>query len=155
MHNKTKEALAWIVDILKRKNISFQLTGGMAARVYGSTRELYDIDIDVPEDRVDEIVREVEAYIVEGPYQHQSDDFDLTLLTLRYHGQPIDIGGAYNVRIRNKANGAWESYVTDLSLAQIHTVLGIDVPVVRKEELISYKMKVARPTDVADIQQIS
>ncbi len=154
MENKTKEALVWIVEILKRKHIPFQITAGMAAKIYGSNRELYDIDIDVPEDRIDEIAEEAKDYITEGPYQHKSENFDLILLTLDYHGQPIDIGGAYDVKIKNKDTGKWEIYPTDFSKSQIHEIFGIQIPVVTKEELISYKSKVARLTDLEDVRQI-
>lgn len=46
-----KEALAWITNILKKYSIPFQITGGLAAILYGSKRPLEDIDIDIPEEK--------------------------------------------------------------------------------------------------------
>ncbi|MFZ2522802.1 MAG: hypothetical protein WAW92_00245 [Minisyncoccia bacterium] len=43
----TEGALRWIVNILESKSIQFQVTGGFAAKLYGSQRELADIDIDI------------------------------------------------------------------------------------------------------------
>jgi hypothetical protein len=154
METNTKNALEWIVGVLRKNEIPFQITAGLAAKVYGSNRPLFDIDIDVPETNIPDIVREVKEYITKGPYHLQDDFFDLTLLTLEYQGQPIDLGGAYEVKIRNKETGEWIEYPTDFRKSENHTIYGVDVPVVTKEELIHYKSLVARPTDLEDVKQL-
>ncbi len=42
---KIGQALGWIVSLLNRYSISYQICGGMAAKAYGATRPLVDIDI--------------------------------------------------------------------------------------------------------------
>jgi hypothetical protein len=79
----TIEALRWVVDILKNNNVSFQLTGGFAAKLYGSTRELADIDIDIEENGFEKIFDEVKDYIIYGPKQYKDDNWDLMLMTLK------------------------------------------------------------------------
>lgn len=45
MTKNTKEALKWMVSILRKYKIPFQISGGLAAKIYGSDRKLADIDI--------------------------------------------------------------------------------------------------------------
>lgn len=46
---QSKDALVGIVSLLRKQEIPFVITGGLAAPVYGSKRPLVDIDIDIPE----------------------------------------------------------------------------------------------------------
>ena len=59
----TQAAFHWIVNILKTHNIPFHVAGGLAAKSYGAQRELADIDLDIPEDRFEDIIPEVQKYI--------------------------------------------------------------------------------------------
>jgi hypothetical protein len=52
-------AFQWIVRILETRAIPFAISGGLAAKSYGSLRELNDIDIDIPDDSFCKIVPEV------------------------------------------------------------------------------------------------
>ena len=45
--SQTIEGLRWIVEILNRNHIPYQLVGGLAAKIYGSARDINDIDIDI------------------------------------------------------------------------------------------------------------
>ena len=40
-----EKVLEWIVEIISINDIDYQITGGLAANLYGSGREVYDIDI--------------------------------------------------------------------------------------------------------------
>lgn len=151
---KASKALHWIVDILRQHQIPFQVAGGLAARVYGSTRELDDIDIDIPEESFAMIQSVVQPYIIFGPEKFNDEHWNIFLMTLDYHGQKIDLGGAYQTKIFNQQTEQWEELISDLSRAKLSKVLGIEVPVISLKELIAYKTKIAREVDIADVQEI-
>lgn len=113
--NKVKEALIGITNILKKHNIPFQIAGGLAAQVYGSTRKLMDIDIDIPEEGFEKIQKEVASFITFGLDRFKSDIWDLQLMALNYCGQEIDLSGAHTTKICNKKAKKWERLITDFS----------------------------------------
>ncbi len=150
----TKEALIWITDILQKQEISFQITGGLAARAYGSERELVDIDIDVPEDSFVKIRDEVSPYIIFGPAQYKSKLWDLFLMTLNYNGQEIDLGGAYKTKIYNMTDKVWIALSVDLSKSNHVSIYGVNLPVISRDELIAYKKILARRVDLLDLESL-
>lgn len=154
--NKVSEALRWIANILNEHKIPWQITGGLAARTYGATRPINDIDIDIPEDRFEAILNNVRPYIVEGPARTDNPVWDVYGLYLEYNGQEIDIGGAHETRIKDLKTGLWHHVKTDLSKAEPKILFGISVPVVDKQDLIEYKQHLAMPGNhhEQDIQEM-
>lgn len=144
-------AFRWLVGVLETQGIPFAITGGLAARSYGSPRELYDIDLDVPDDCLPRLAAAVAPQIVFGPHRFQDAEFDLLLLTLRYAGQDIDRCGADSGKIRDRQTDAWVECPSALAGAEPREVLGIIVPVINKASLIAYKKCLARDTDLLDV----
>ena len=136
---KAKNALKWIVGILNLRNIPYQISGGFSAKLYGSPRPLNDIDIDVPNNRILEISDAVKEYVIYGPAHYQNGKWDLTLMTLNYHGQEIDIGGGDDPKVSNQERTKWILIPTDFSHFVPMTVDGLDIKVIPPEELIAYK----------------
>lgn len=149
---KTINALKWMVEILERKNILYQISGGFAAKIYGSTRPVNDIDFDIPEDRFKDVEKEVEPYIIKGPKQMNDGKWDLKIITLNYHGQEIDIGGAYEAKVSNKERTKWIPIPVDFSKVHKKEVEGIIISVVSPEDLISYKQFLDGEHQVIDIE---
>lgn len=147
----TEAALRWIIGLLQQKQIPHQISGGFAAKLYGSPRELADIDIDIPEHRMEELLPEVRSYLTFGPAQYTDDEWDLKLMTLTYEGQVIDIAGAHKAKIYDKAQGVWVAHVVDFMKNVPHEVYGLIVPVVPKADLIAYKKQIAREVDLIDV----
>lgn len=145
--DKLERGLRWITGILNGHRIPFQLTGGLAAHAYGATRPIHDIDLDIPEDRFDDILDEVRPYIILSPKHYRDKVWDLKLMTLNYLGQEIDLGGAYATRILDEKTGEWHDCRADLAATRPMTVAGVTVPVVDKRELIEYKSWLALPGD--------
>ena len=148
-----QKAFKWIVGILQEHEIPFQITGGLAARVYGSNRPLADIDIDIPEDRIEEIAADVKSHVIFGPGRFVDDNWDLTLMTLNYENQEIDISSD-RVKIRNARTGKWEENKTDFAQSENHEIYGISVQVIKKDKLIEYKRVLNRSVDAEDIKKI-
>jgi hypothetical protein len=151
---KTENALRWIVGIFEKHAIPFQISGGYAAKLYGSDRPLADLDFDVPEEYFQKLIPEVKQYIVYGPQQYKDDSWDLLLMTLNYNGQEIDIAGAYEAKLFDKSTQTWITNRVDLSKALIKEMFGLQLPVMSKEELITYKKKLNRDVDEEDVRQL-
>lgn len=138
---KTKEAFRWIVKILRKKKIPFHISGGFAAKIYGSQRPLNDIDIDIPDKKIKEILPEVQKYIIdEGSYKTKVFDSPHDL-TLKYKGQVIDITGANTERIYNIKKKKWTHEFRDFGKCEEKKVFGLTVPVLPREDLLKYKLE--------------
>lgn len=156
MNNETKiaNALVWITDILNSKKIPFRISGGLAAKIYGSPRPLNDIDIDIPEKNFIDIYEDVKSYIIYGPDQYKDEKWDCYLMTLNYFGQEIDICGANNTKITAKDNKTWVALPCNFNNVNYQKYLDVVVPVISKQELIDYKSQLNGEHQLIDINSI-
>ena len=154
MKQKTIQALKWIVTLLEQNKIPFHITGGLAAKLYGSPRPLYDIDLEVPEKYFPQLSTLVDDKIIFGPKRYNDGVFDVLLITLEYSGQKIDISGYGSEKNYNKSKKRWESF-SNADNTVIIEVFNIKFPVIVKPDLIAYKKKIGRPTDLVDIEAIT
>ncbi len=90
--SRARRALRWIVDVLERHQVPYQIVGGAATRAYGACRELVDIDIYLPFDEAAGLLEEIRPYVTWGPEHHSGDEWDLTFLKLDYGGQKVELG---------------------------------------------------------------
>lgn len=150
----TEHAFIWIVELLKKYNIPFQISGGFAARLYGSKRDLADIDIGIPDSRFEKLLPDIKEYLIYGPEHYHDDEWDLQLMTLKYENQKIDIAGRDTIMIFDKSQGVWIPAHRDMTVSVDIEVYGIVVPVIPKEALIAYKKKINREVDREDVQQL-
>lgn len=150
----TKAALVWITDILKKHQIPFQVSGGLAAIAYGANRPLADIDIDIPDNQFDRLIHDVQPYIIYGPQHCKSDKWDLLLMTLKYEGQVIDLSGADNTHIFNEKTKTWVKLEENLLTAPIKKIYDLDLPVIPLQSLLNYKKILSRDVDLIDVMQI-
>ena len=151
---QTKKAFEWIISILRRHKIPFQISGGLAAEIYGSQRKLADIDIDIPKDKFIDIVSEVKDYIVWGPKRYKDKNWNVFLMTLKYANQKIDISGGPTERIFDKKEKHWVNDRVSFSKKEIKKIFGIYVPVITRQELIRYKKQISRKIDDIDVESI-
>lgn len=151
---KTINALKWIVEILNSKNIPYQISGGFAAKMYGSGRLLNDIDIDIPEERFKDILEEVKPYIIFRPEHINDGKWDMELMTLNFKGQEIDIGGAYEAKVSNKDRTKWIPIPVDFSKVNRIELEGILVNFISPKDLIEYKQHLDGEHQLQDIKAV-
>jgi hypothetical protein len=150
----TEVAFRWIVGLLQKHSIPFQIGGGFAARLYGSGRELADIDIGVRDDALAKLYPHVHKYVTYGPDHYVDKKWDLQLMTLNYAGQEIDIVGRDNLMIFDKAANNLVPGHRDITDNEMMDVYGVKVPVIPKASLIAYKKKLMREVDRLDVEAL-
>lgn len=148
----TKEAFIWIVEILRKHKVSFKVTSGFAAKIYGSKRPLADIDIDISEKKFRNIITDIKKYIIFGPKRYKDKNWDLNVITLKYKGQEIDLCGIENMKIFNCKTKKWQKHPAAFSKPKKIKIYGKIVPVIKKEDLINYKKILGRRVDRQDIR---
>lgn len=153
MIKDTEAAFHWIIDILEQAEIPYRISGGFAARMYGSVRPLADIDIEVNDSDIVRIAGLTSSYVIFGPSQYKDEQWDLPLLTLSFAGQDIDIAGL-SAKICNSSTHQWEQLGCDLGDLETHTVFGRSVPVEPLSSLLAYKKRLNREVDVSDVAEL-
>lgn len=149
-----EKSFHWIIGILKKHNVSFVVTGGLAAKSYGSPRPLNDIDIDIHDKDFKTILDDIKPYLIFGPAHYQDERWDLLLATLNHMGQDIDIGGCDSVKIRDARTGEWKNDPSDFSNTEEREIFGLNVPVISRKDLIDYKSMLMGDHQKVDIQAV-
>ena len=147
-------ALKWITDILSRMDVPYQVVGGLAAKCYGSTRPLYDIDLYVPSKEISKLEEELTEYIEFGPGRHQDKNWDLVFMKLSYNDQQIEFGDADNNKYFDSQSQRWIKEEINFSESNIIEFEGIALPVMPKQALIEYKQRLNRKVDRIDINEM-
>jgi len=156
---KIGQALSWIVALLNRHNIPYQICGGFAAKAYGATRPLVDIDFyaslqDSP--HVQLFMDEIRPYLIREFMPHLSASWDITYLALNYHGMHIEIAeSTTHPRFYNRRDGRWEEQVIDYAASTHILLYGVNIAIMPKDELLAYKSMLDREVDHQDIEQIA
>lgn len=145
----------WIVSVLRLRNVPFVVSGGLAAKSYGSARALNDIDIDIRNEDFPKILNDIKPYVIFGPDRYRDAKWDLLLSTLNHHGQEIDLGGGSDIRIYDSINKQWVSTPVDFSDAEQRDVFGLTVPVVSPATLVAYKSLLDGDHQQSDIQAVA
>ncbi len=135
--------------------IPFRITGGLAARAYGSPRPLADIDVDLCDADVATLAAALGGTVTFGPARYRSDEWDLWLCTLQIDGQEVDLCGAETARYRDRASGGWRCDGFDPRDVAWHAIDGVAVPVVPRAALVHYKRALARDVDLEDVAAIT
>jgi hypothetical protein len=154
LEEKLEQALRWIVLILNKRKVEYQISGGLAAHLYGSNRPINDIDIDIPENKFNHIYDSIKDYITFGPKQFKDQRWDMKAVILNYNGQEIDIGGAYKTKICDTNKGKWVNLPANLSTAKNFNINGLEIKICNPYDLAEYKRLLKGQHQQNDIQAI-
>lgn len=149
-----KKTLKWIVGILEKRKIKFNVLGGLAAYAYGSKRMLVDIDLAMRNNDFQKILPDVKKYIVEPPHFSKSENWQCYFMELKYKGITIEIGGDKGCKMLNSKTGKWQKRKDGLSKHVTKKVFGLSLPIIPKKELIEYKKELMRDVDMIDLKNL-
>lgn len=150
LSKKTIRAFDWIVGLLEQEGIDFFVSGGMAANVWGSPRELADIDLIIDASDFSKILVLVKDFVIFGPDRYVDENWDLPLITLDYYGQEIDLAGI-EALVFNSKSSLWEA-AFDRFEVEAKVVGGREVKVQTVRSLTKLKTRLGRDVDVEDVR---
>lgn len=154
MEQRTKQALRWITSLLRSSGVPFQAAGGLAARAYGATRPIIDLDFYIPKARLADVAERAAGHVEWGPAHVREAGWDITFMKLSYAGQQVELAGAEDVRIFDPRAGCWVEARVDLSASEEREVLGEVVPVMPLRQLEAYKRQLDRDVDRQDLMEM-
>lgn len=147
-------AVQWIVGLLRDRNIPFLICGGLAAKGYGSERDLNDIDLFVPGECFWSVVEAGQEYVSKAAAHRREEGWDLTYVQFKYEGVKVEVGNADRAQIFDAQNRTWVALNIDFSRYETVHLLGLELPLMLKEDLIWYKSLLSRPVDIEDVLAI-
>ena len=147
-------AAKWILGLLRDRNIPFLICGGLAAKGYGSERDLNDIDLFVPGECFWSVVEAGQEYVSKAAAHRREEGWDLTYVQFKYEGVKVEVGNADRAQIFDAQNRTWVALNIDFSRYETVHLLGLELPLMLKEDLIWYKSLLSRPVDIEDVLAI-
>ena len=147
-------ATQWIVELLRDRNIPFIICGGLAAKGYGAERDLHDIDLFVPGEHFSSVVQAGQEFVSKASAHRQAAGWALTYVQFKYEGIKVEVGNADGPKIFDSGNEQWVPLNIDFSRFDTVPLLGLELPLMLREDLIRYKSALSRPVDVEDIRDI-
>lgn len=147
------QTLKFIISTLDQHKIKYQVTGGLAGNIYGSTWPLHDIDLEVAQKDMERVASLFRDCTIRPLARFVDEEFDLMLLTLRLGDVEVDINQAEDAFVFTK-EGVRIQLDTDLSRAKEISFLGLKLHVQPLEELIKYKDLLGRKEDVLDLSRL-
>lgn len=154
LEQKTIRALEWLIQILDESKIEYQITGGLAGKIFGSERELHDIDIDVSEKDFPKILPKISEYIIYGPERYKDKKWDIELITLNYNEQEIDISGVDTALISNKERTKWIKYPANFKKVLEFNIYGMNLKIIDLKDFLEYKKELDGEHQLEDIKAV-
>lgn len=154
-NQQMSDALRWIIDAFARTDAQYQAVGGLAARAYGATRPLIDLDFYVRSVDLPRVLTSVADACVWGPEHFRDENWDLTFAKLEKHGVQIELAQAEGARYYSREAARWLDQSVAFEDSQRRSVFGTEICVMPKNQLVAYKRALNRPVDRLDLHQLA
>lgn len=147
--NKKLKVIFRIIDFCHKKNIPYQITGGLAGNLYGSKWRLHDIDLETNLEYLYSIEKEFLKQVIQSTKRYKDNEFNIWLLQLNFNGVVIDINAIEDFYI-----GKGIKIETNLDNAIEMDFFDRKVKVQPLEDLIYYKKILKREADLNDLLKL-
>jgi hypothetical protein len=148
---RAADALAWLCELLRERGVRFAAVGGLAARAWGATRPLVDLDFLVAGEDLDRVKPDLAPFVVRPLSPHRDERREFSCLRLEYGGVPIELAIAEGARYREASTGEWHHEEIALTRCPRRQVLGMPLPVLARDDLLRLKRRLDRAIDRADV----
>lgn len=155
MSEKVKVALKWLKGLLDAESVEYQVVGGLAATIYGGSREIADIDLFIQNSDANKLLAHVSQFISKPLTRYTEYGWDLEYFQLVYQNQKIEIGLSQNTKIQSALGGSWHQLEIDYSASVEKHYEGIVLSVIPVHHLVEYKRILGRKVDLIDIQELT
>ena len=93
-------------------------------------------------------------FISKAAAHRREEGWDLTYVQFKYEGVKVEVGNADRAQIFDAQNRTWVALNIDFSRYETVHLLGLELPLMLKEDLIWYKSLLSRPVDIEDVRAI-
>ena len=146
------QALRWMVGIFSSVSPPYQLVGGRAARAYGATRPVHDIDVYVPGRHLASVAAAMGDHVAQSPKRHAGPQWRLIYLKARYAGWRIEVADTESTMYYDTQTQTWCPAAIDFGASETHTLFGVDAPVMPQDALATCKRRLDCPVDQTDLR---
>jgi|TARA_B100000519_G_scaffold125470_1_gene108272 hypothetical protein len=100
------------------------------------------------------VVQAGHQFISKAAAHRREEGWDLTYVQFKYEGVKVEVGNADRAQIFDAQNRTWVALNIDFSRYETVHLLGLELPLMLKEDLIWYKSLLSRPVDIEDVLAI-
>lgn len=94
-------------------------------------------------------------YVSKPARRYREEGWDLEYVQFMYRTVKVEVGNAEGARIFDAGSGQWVALHIDFAQTCYAEVLGVEVPLMKVEDLIRYKKILDRPVDREDIVEVT
>ncbi|ABV37140.1 hypothetical protein Ssed_2533 [Shewanella sediminis HAW-EB3] len=146
-----ENAFHWIIDFLEQESVPYMIMGGLAAYAYGSERELYDVDLYIPQLALAAVADYGKGAKTFGPSRYKDEFWDIEGTQFVVDSVKVEITTDHNCRFFCEKDSMWIEQNIDFDSTVTKTLFGREVEVMRLDHLLSYKAQLARDVDLDDV----